>query len=302
MYIIAAVVISAVVIIVVMNQNKRDRFLPPPYQQPQIMDGKGNLWYYDSPPYKKDIEYREVAPKKLGDAITIPLPMGPQASGNPLSYGQQSWNSAPSGRTRVLLGINSLFDKDSPNAFDVTSPYGGSPVVRVSQSSLDINNPEEMRINYRNIDYETLSGSFTRVSSGVYNPPNPRFPSYGPVPAGSLKQYNDTLNRRFTFDPEWKLIGILTRISDGDHYPETQNEEELKYNQQYNRSEIMNIHRRDIAPDQDIWEYLAEDRDGFKIRLRNTRYIEDGDVIGDIPGKPGRWKTHIYSENRWIFL
>lgn len=67
-------------------------------------------------------------------------------------------------------------------------------------------------------------------------------------------------------------------------------------------SEIMNFYRRPIAPLQDLWEYTAQDKDGFVIQLKQTGLVEDGDLIENIPGKEssGPWKANIFVKNKWV--
>ena len=84
----------------------------------------------------------------------------------------------------------------------------------------------------------------------------------------------------------WEKIGLLTSTR-----------ENVKGN-------ILNLYRRSIAPLQDVWEYQVQDKDGFIIKLNNTKYLEDGDTVNDIIGKKGEgpWKVHIFVSNKYILI
>jgi|688.fasta_scaffold17193_3 hypothetical protein len=77
----------------------------------------------------------------------------------------------------------------------------------------------------------------------------------------------------------WEKTGILT--SDGDR--------------------IMSLYRQPIAPLQNIFKYMVQDKDGFMIPLNET-YLENNDIISHIPGKSGIWKVHIYVNNKYIWV
>lgn len=65
---------------------------------------------------------------------------------------------------------------------------------------------------------------------------------------------------------------------------------------------IMNLYRRPIAPAQDLWEYSVQDHNGFIIKLENTRYLENDDIINNIIGKIGSWKVQMFNQNKWILF
>ena len=64
----------------------------------------------------------------------------------------------------------------------------------------------------------------------------------------------------------------------------------------------MNAYRRPIAPQQDLFEYTAQDRDGFIIRLNTNALLEDGDVIPTITGKGGPWTLRSYIDNKFVWV
>lgn len=63
---------------------------------------------------------------------------------------------------------------------------------------------------------------------------------------------------------------------------------------------LMELYQRPISPLQDIWEYYAQDKNGFMIPLKHRDLLEDDDLIPHITGKGGPWKVHLYSPNRYI--
>lgn len=67
---------------------------------------------------------------------------------------------------------------------------------------------------------------------------------------------------------------------------------------------IMNLYRRPIAPLQDLWEYSAQDKNGFVIKLKNTNYLENGDIIPYVEGKQnkGSWKVTDYIKDKYVLM
>ena len=97
-----------------------------------------------------------------------------------------------------------------------------------------------------------------------------------------------TPDASFPFQPvdtQWELAGLLTPV-----------------NKEYDA--ILNLYRRPIAPLQDLWEYSAQDKNGFVIPLKEIRYLDDGDHIPHILGKEriGPWKVHLTVKNQWIWM
>lgn len=66
-------------------------------------------------------------------------------------------------------------------------------------------------------------------------------------------------------------------------------------------SHLLNLYRRPIVPLQDLWQYSVQDKNGFIIPLTQT-YLEDGDLVSDIKGKPGLWKVNIYYKDKYVWV
>lgn len=83
----------------------------------------------------------------------------------------------------------------------------------------------------------------------------------------------------------WEKIGILTTTNESDN-------------------SILNLYRRVIAPYQDVFEYSVQDKDGFIIRLPNSKYLEDEDIIPQVIGKEGlgSWKVHKFVKNKYVWV
>ena len=65
---------------------------------------------------------------------------------------------------------------------------------------------------------------------------------------------------------------------------------------------IMNLYRRPIAPLQDLFEYNVQDKDGFIINLKGVQFLEDGDILDDVIGKPGKWIVHDFVKNKYVWI
>lgn len=65
-------------------------------------------------------------------------------------------------------------------------------------------------------------------------------------------------------------------------------------------SEILNAYRRPIAPLQDLFEYMAQDKNGFIIKL-HEKYLNNGDIVPRIIGKGGPFRLHAFEQNKWIW-
>lgn len=70
------------------------------------------------------------------------------------------------------------------------------------------------------------------------------------------------------------------------------------------KNTILNLFMRPIAPNQNLWEYQVQDKNGFIIKLDQTRYLEDGDEIKNIIGKHdmGPWRVHMFAQNKYVWV
>jgi len=84
----------------------------------------------------------------------------------------------------------------------------------------------------------------------------------------------------------WEKVGLLTTVN-------PQNDA------------ILNLYRRPIAPLQDLFDYAAQDKDGFIIRLKDVRgVLENGDIIPEVIGKEslGPWKVHNFVNDKYVWV
>lgn len=138
----------------------------------------------------------------------------------------------------------------------------------------------------RDIKREDVSNIFPGIPYQGQNSSSNFYRPYGPNSYINTMPFYGSVNSYSPF-PEilspWEKAGILT----------SSNRDEKK------NPEILNLYRRAIAPLQDLWEYQVQDKDDFVIKLYN-RYIEDGDIVDHIIGKPGRWIAHIFVQDKYI--
>jgi len=84
----------------------------------------------------------------------------------------------------------------------------------------------------------------------------------------------------------WEKVGIVTSIVD----PKSDE-----------KPEIMELYRRYLFSD--LWEYSVKDKNGIIIPFQNkVTYLEDGDILDAIIGKRGKWKVHIFTDNKYIAI
>ena len=113
---------------------------------------------------------------------------------------------------------------------------------------------------------------------------------YGDIRVGGIDAATPFISSSNAYAPfqevqsKWEKIGILTP-SNGS-------------------SGILNLYRRPIAPLQNLFEYSVQDKDGFILPLKNVNYLEDGDIVSNVPGygSVGTWKANIYVNNKWIWV
>lgn len=65
----------------------------------------------------------------------------------------------------------------------------------------------------------------------------------------------------------------------------------------------MNLLARPSTYNEDVWQYRAEDRDGFIIDLGEMQALRSGQVIPPIPGKAsaGSWTVSIYPRDTFYY-
>jgi len=82
----------------------------------------------------------------------------------------------------------------------------------------------------------------------------------------------------------WEKVGLLTTV-------DPQNDA------------ILNLYRRPIAPLQDLFDYAAQDKNGFIIKLRGTKFLEDGDTVPEVIGKEnlGPWKVNSFVKDKYVW-
>lgn len=84
----------------------------------------------------------------------------------------------------------------------------------------------------------------------------------------------------------WEKIGLMTTVDE-------------------NEDGILNLYRRDIAPYRDLYEYSAQDKNGFIIPLsKSITYLENNDIVEHVTGKEskGPWKVSLFYENKYIYV
>ncbi len=127
------------------------------------------------------------------------------------------------------------------------------------------------------------------------------------APADYFKPYglNSDLSRDVIVTDTPFYRGYISSASSYSPFPEVSSRwEKIGMLQTTDRMDdtILNLYRRPIAPLQDLFEYSVQDKDGFIIPLRETKYLEDGDIIKNIRGKEskGSWKVNNFVKNKWI--
>jgi hypothetical protein len=157
-----------------------------------------------------------------------------------------------------------------PYGMTAPGPYPGMPIgVPVPAGTLKATA-------FGPADYGSLTGV------GGYFPYQPR-----PLPSGDYFPAVGSVDAYAPFpgvNTPWEKAGILTST--------------------HHKNEILNLFRRPIAPGQNLWEYQVQDKNGFIIKLEQTRYLEDGDEIHHVIGKHGLgpWKAHIFVQNRYVWV
>ena len=131
-------------------------------------------------------------------------------------------------------------------------------------------------------------GRGVNPSSDFYRPQGPNSPStFGALPFyGNVDAYAPFQE----INSPWEKAGLLVSAKGGCQGDSCRGKD----------SELLNLFRRAIAPVQDVWEYMVQDRDGFIIKLENRRFIENGDIVDHVIGKGGPYKAHMFVQNKYI--
>ena len=120
--------------------------------------------------------------------------------------------------------------------------------------------------------------------------PNYPYPTGGPGSISSSQFVGSTYfgpAPPVTAPSAWVKLGILVNdVSANAGRPKDQ--------------KILDLYGREIAPAQELYQYQVKDKNGFFIPLNQNWYLEDGDIINNIPGKPGRWR--IVNEKRYVWV
>lgn len=107
-----------------------------------------------------------------------------------------------------------------------------------------------------------------------------------PVPVGALKpQFISSVNLDapgMEVNTRWREVGLL--IS------------------KLNETHLLHLYERPIAPLQELYQYRVSDKDGFMIPLDHVKLLEEGDVVNDIPGKPGAWIVKLYQTSKYVWI
>lgn len=172
-----------------------------------------------------------------------------------------------------------------------------------------------------------LVGVYRNFSEGNKLLPSPLRPMSDPVPRNSLKATNEhykstfynmrkPLDSRDYFHPY--EANFDTDIVDSDipfyssvdkfaPFPEIDTPWEktgLLKTVETTNPEIMNVYRKAIAPIQDVYQYVVQDKDGFVIPLKNVTYMQNGDIIKSVIGKEnkGEWQYVDVNQNKYVWM
>ncbi|HSA76290.1 MAG TPA: hypothetical protein VLE02_01975 [Nitrosarchaeum sp.] len=166
-----------------------------------------------------------------------------------------------------------------------TKPYLYYPTAYSAQ-------PFGPKDTYNTINFRSAHGK-NRVSFPYYTPGS-RVPKYI-----SSVDHTIPLNE---INTEWYIAGILVKEKGDSIFGKIfgdSGKNNIKLSN--DKTKLMNLYIRIIAPGQNLYQYKAQDKDGFMIPIQST-YVEDGDIIKDIPGKPGKWIFHSYPRNKYVYI
>ena len=126
-------------------------------------------------------------------------------------------------------------------------------------------------------------------------------------------QRSDTMSNTWPGSPRPALgytgsgaIPFISSVSAYAPFPEVSTQWEkigLIHTLNPNDNTIMNLYRKPIAPLNDLYQYMVQNRDGFMIPLKHTNFLENGDTIPHVIGfdSLGPWKANIFVENKYVW-
>jgi hypothetical protein len=226
-----------------------------------------------------------INPANIGDPIRIPMISGPTGLyGEPSNFASSlihSRGSIPieqfgpfSGKPQgVPVPANSL--KYSNEAYN-------PDIFRYAPPHVQMQAPQQPIIENKIVPLIEPGTNFPYQvkpsSAPFFKPYGPNMPIVDVPFVGSVNAYAPFPE----VQSSWEKVGILTSKENA----------------------ILNLYRRAIAPAQNLWEYQVQDKNGFVISLRNVKYVEDGDLIEQIPGKAGMgpWKVHDFVQDKYIWV
>lgn len=294
---------------------------------------RGDSAYPVQPPSHPVLNYQHrfsayTNPASFGDPIRIPTPSGPLVDSlytqtHPSDYGAM-FNAS----MRRASGVSDYFGAMGvpvpQGAFKDTSERYKAPFYPRELQRAGVNVPQipfgnGIRSNYDGSNYFGGGSLYGGGVVGPYDSP------YGAGPSDNYEQLHHPLHSQRFFipgtggvyrdrsvatdpttsripffgsadayspfpvvDTPWEKMGILT-LAHGSG------------GESSGGGPILNLYRRPIAPLQDLWDYSVQDKDGFVIPIHHRGYLENGDVVHHIPGKPGTWKVHNFVNNKWIW-
>lgn len=236
---------------------------------------------------------RGIWPASYKDPILIPSVAGPvetetglygepsmvRKAVHPYQQGQGPVIGKPQGIPVPMGSLKQTNERYNPDMFRYppgTNTVGGAPSLPLGS------------------DFPPI-GRGSNPSSDYFRPYGPNSPnSFGNLPFyGNVDAYAPFQE----IVSPWEKAGILVSMRKGSS-SECKGEECKRHGE----NELLNLFRRGIAPVQDVWEYMVQDKDGFVIKLENRRYINDGDVVDHVIGKGGPYRAHMFVQNKYIYV
>ena len=240
--------------------------------------------------YQRNIE-KGIHPANWGDPIRIPDVAGPmsdlpvdttdmygqpsvvKASTRPYGPNQGPMLGKPQGIAVPMGALKATSERHNPDMFLYP---GYRPPSSPGSQQLGTDFPPIGRGTNPNSDFFRPHSPNSPGSAGA-------MPFYGNVDAYAPFQEINT---------PWEKAGILVKHTGGN----------IGDSKDEKSHELMNLFRRAIAPVQDVWEYMVQDKNGFVIKLENRKFIENGDIVDHVIGKGGPFKAHVFVQNKYIYV